>query len=160
MNVSRFVLSVMNLLLVTICFSFLLTGCSSGNFVTVRFPDGTSVLCEIADSPKQQIAGLSTYDKLPPDRGMIFVYQTERPNVSFWMPARMKFNIDFLFLNAEKKVIHIVRNAPPCKSNLSEECPSYGPPGSKKTQYVVEVVAGFCDNHGIKINDTLEFQLR
>lgn len=134
------------------------TQCASGEFIAVTFPGGKSVTCEIADSPKKLTAGLSTYDSLPPDRGMIFIYPRERTNVSFWMPQRMKFSIDIIFLNNDKEVIYMAKSAPPCPSNLPEDCPSYGP-GSKPTRYVVEVVAGFCDREKLKMGDQLKFNI-
>lgn len=132
--------------------------CSDGRFTVVTFPDGTRVNCEIAASADSQVAGLTTYDTLNADQGMIFRYAEERPNVSFWMPARMKFPIDMIFLDSERKVVFIVHRAQPCASNLPEDCPSYGP-GPTPVQYVVEVVAGFCDAHGVRSGDTLDFQL-
>lgn len=134
------------------------TSCTSSDFIAVYFPNGRSVTCEIADSPKKLTAGLSTYNSLPPDHGMIFVYPRERTNVSFWMPQRMKFSLDMIFLNNDKEIVYMAKEAPPCSSNLPEDCPSYGP-GNKPTRYVVEVVAGFCDSEKLKIGDQLNFNL-
>ena len=64
-----------------------------------------------------------------------------------------------LFLDSDKRVVYIVRNAPVCESNLAEECPSYGPPRGISAQYVVEVIAGFCDDEGVTVGDTLQFEL-
>lgn len=133
-------------------------GCGDGRFTTVTFPDGTPVVCEIAATAESQVAGLTTYNSLTPDRGMIFTYAEERTGVSFWMPARMKFPIDIIFLNADRTVVFVSRNVQPCASNLPEECPSYGP-GATPVQYVVEVVAGFCDQHDVGSGDTLAFTL-
>lgn len=138
---------------------FLAAGCGSDRFTTVTFPEGRTVTCELADNQKSQIAGLTTYDSLPPDRGMLFSYPQEREGLSFWMPARMKFSIDMLFLDSAKRVVYIVRNAPICESNLVEECPSYGPPRGVMARYVIEVVAGFCDEEGITVGDTVRFEL-
>ena len=134
-------------------------GCGSDRFTSVTFPSGRTVTCEVADNQKSQIAGLTTYDNLSSDRGMLFTYPQERAGLSFWMPARMKFSIDMLFLDSDKKIVYIVREAPICKSNLAEECPSYGPPRGIEAQYVVEVVAGFSDEEGVTVGDTLRFEL-
>jgi uncharacterized membrane protein (UPF0127 family) len=137
---------------------FFVGSCGPSEFTKVTFPSGQSVKCEIADSPKKLVAGLTTYDNLPENRGMIFVYPQERTNLSFWMPQRMRFSVDMIFLNKEKRVVHIVHNAQPCDSNIPEDCPSYGPEG-RPAQYVVEVVAGFCERIGLKLDDTLKFTL-
>lgn len=146
------------LVLVILLFVIFMVSCGGSEYTAVKFPSGRTVSCEIADSPKKLTEGLSEYEKLGENQGMIFVYSQERPSVSFWMPARMNFPIDFLFLNKDKKIVHLIRNAQPCKSNLAEDCPSYTS-ANKATMYVVEVVAGFCDKEGVKIGDTLEFHL-
>lgn len=133
--------------------------CGSDRFTSVTFPSGRTVTCEIADNQKSQVAGLTTYDSLPDDKGMLFSYVQEREGLSFWMPARMKFSIDMLFVNADKEIVYIVRNAPICESNLAEECPSYGPPRGVMAQYVIEVVAGFCDGEGLTVGDSVRFEL-
>lgn len=136
----------------------ILAACGNSDYISVKFPSGKSVTCELADSPKKLTEGLSGYEKLEEGQGMIFVYTQERTNVSFWMPARMNFPIDFIFLNKDKEVVHIIRNAQPCKSNLAQDCPSYTP-GNKPTMYVVEVVAGFCDKVELGLGEKLEFKL-
>ena len=153
---SKSVLNFAAILLATT--TIFLISCGGSDYTSVSFPSGRSVNCEIADSPKKLTEGLSDYENLGENQGMIFVYNQERSNVSFWMPARMNFAIDFLFVNKDKKVVHIIRNAQPCKSNLAEDCPSYTSAG-KATMYVVEVVAGFCDKEGVKVGDTLKFTL-
>ncbi len=133
-------------------------GCGDGAYVDVTFPDGRVVRCELADSPKKLTEGMTNYENLAPDRGMLFAYPTERRNVSFWMPGRMRFPLDMIFLDGEKRVVLIEANAQPGPSDLPEECESFGP-GERGCQYVVEVVAGLSEEVGLEVGDRLEFEL-
>jgi uncharacterized membrane protein (UPF0127 family) len=116
-------------------------------------------MCELALSQREHVEGLSGYEALQPNQGMLFVYPEARVGLSFWMPARMNFSIDFIFVNEEKEIVYVIRNAPPCESNVPEDCPSYGPPAGRAARYVIEVVAGFCDEEGIRIGDVVRFNL-
>lgn len=137
--------------------TLLSSGCGGSKTTVVTFPDGTRVTCEIADSPSSQRAGLTTYDSLNENQGMIFVYPESKDFTSFWMPASMKFRIDIIFVGPGKRINTIHRNIPICESNNELDCPSYV--SRRPTQYVVEVAAGFCDERGIKAGDTLQFEL-
>ncbi|HUX08535.1 MAG TPA: DUF192 domain-containing protein [Acidobacteriota bacterium] len=141
-------------LLILTAFAF--SSCGIEETIAVTFPDGRVVRCEIADAPKKMEAGLTTYSDLAPGQGMIFIYPSPRQGVSFWMPAKMKFQIDMIFLNGEKRVVMIEKQVPICESNLQSDCPGYGPPVAE-VQFVVEVVAGLCDEIGLKQGDSLEF---
>jgi uncharacterized membrane protein (UPF0127 family) len=145
--------------LVALSLPFFCSGCASNDFVDLSFPSGAKVNCKISASQEELTAGLTIYDTLAENQGMIFVYSEQRAGHSFWMPARMKFPIDFIFLNSEKQVVHIIRNAQPCKSNIPQDCPSYATPVGVEAQYVVEVVAGFCDKNGLGLRDEVEFKL-
>jgi uncharacterized membrane protein (UPF0127 family) len=133
-------------------------GCGIDETIHVKFPDGRVVICEIADTPKKMESGLTTYADLSPDRGMIFVYPGPRTGVGFWMPNKMKFQIDMIFLDSKKQVVLIEPRVPICESDLMNDCPSYGP-GDAEVQFVVEVVAGLCEEMGLKEGDSLEFNL-
>ena len=132
--------------------------CGISESVSVRFPDGRTISCEIADTRKKMQAGLSSYADLGRDQGMLFVYPAPVEGVSFWMPNRMKFQIDMIFLDGDKRVVMIEHRVPICKSNLMTECPSYGPEGVR-VQFVVEIVAGLSEEMGLKLGDALEFEL-
>ena len=136
----------------------LLTGCAIEETLAVTFPGGRVILCEIADTPKKMEAGLTTYSSLAPGQGMIFIYSSPRRGVSFWMPNKMKFQIDLIFLDGEKQVVMIKKQVPICESNLQSDCPGYGPPDAE-VRFVIEIAAGLCDEMGLKEGDQLEFAL-
>jgi uncharacterized membrane protein (UPF0127 family) len=126
----------------------------SDELARVVFPNGESVICEIADTPQAHSIGLSRHASLATDRGMLFVYPAEQ-RLSFWMPPEMKFNLDLIFLDKDRRVIHMIHNAPPCPDPTGFDCPSYGP-GSKPGLYVVEIVTGKAKKLGLKLGDQLE----
>ena len=131
--------------------------CGPSNTVTVTFPNGRSVSCLIADTPRTRAEGLTILDSLAPDQGMIFVYASETAS-SFWMPKDLDFQLDLIFLDADKTVVHIHERLPICESNVQSQCPSYGS-GGKRHLYAVEVVAGFCEEVGLELGDKLLFTL-
>jgi uncharacterized membrane protein (UPF0127 family) len=145
-------------LILAVNLSVFLPCCGIEETLPVRFPDGRVVTCEIADTPKKMEVGLSTYGSLSPDRGMIFIYARPRTGVGFWMPNKMKFQIDMIFVGSDKRIAMIEPRVPICESDLMQDCPSYGPPEAE-VQYVVEVVAGLCGQMGLKVGDQLDFKL-
>ena len=122
----------------------------------VVFPNGTEITCEIADTPMARAIGLSRHISLEADRGMLFVYGHDQW-LSFWMPPTMRFNLDMIFLDGEMRIIHVVRDAPPCEDASGWECPSYGPVQSQG-RYVVEVVSGTAERIGLEEGTRLEIR--
>ncbi len=145
----------MHLALILLSLFITTAACPEEDPAIVRLPDGSEFLCEIADTDIEHVTGLSQYESLAPDRGMLFVYRFDS-GLSFWMPPAMKFNLDILFLDSERRIIHIAADVPPCKNPNGWDCPSYGP-GDKPGRYVVELAARTAETHGLKLGDTLEF---
>lgn len=113
--------------------------------VDLRLGDQTIVL-DVADTPAKQQLGLGQRADLPPNRGMIFTYDAPGDRC-FWMKD-MNFPIDIIWLNAEKQIIHIVRELKP------ETYPqSYCPP--QPADDVVELHPGSADKYQLKLGDSL-----
>jgi uncharacterized membrane protein (UPF0127 family) len=115
--------------------------------------NGVNLQADIALTTDEQTKGLSIKDILQPDEGMLFPYDAPRI-LSFWMKD-MKFPIDILWLDSDKKVVHIEENLQPCSPLLP--CPSYSP--DVQAQYVLETVAGFSSANGISKGTPVEFDL-
>lgn len=115
-------------------------GCS------LRLENKACVGLEQVTEPKDRAIGLAKYDSLPEDRGMLFVF--DQPNQAcIWMKD-MKFSIDIIWLNENKKVIKIERNVAP------ETYPeSFCPEGSAK--YVIELSNGVADKANISIGQQI-----
>lgn len=105
---------------------------------------------EIVDDAEERTKGLSGRKTLPADRGMLFVMQSvERHGI--WMKD-MHFSIDIIWLDAEKRVVGIEKEATP------ESYPDAFYP-DEDALYVLEVNAGFVDEYGIAKGDTARFRL-
>jgi uncharacterized membrane protein (UPF0127 family) len=98
---------------------------------------------EIADNDYERQLGLMNRQSMEEMQGMLFIFPEERYQ-SFWMRNTL-FSLDMLFINSNKEIVTIHANTTP----LSEQ--SY--PSSEPALYVLEVNAGFCDRHNIKLGD-------
>ncbi len=122
-------------------------------FVKVFFPDGTAITAELAVTDVERQRGLMYREKINADQGMLFIFEEESIK-SFWM-KNMKFSIDIIWLDREKRIIHIERRVPPCPE---EPCPTYS---SRFTiMYVLEIKAGSADKNRLKLYDRLGFILK
>jgi len=122
-------------------------------FVKVFFPDESSVTAELAETPEQRQLGLMFRERINPDQGMLLVFE-EEDYIGIWM-KNVNFPLDLLWLDQEKRIVHIECDVPPCQD---DPCPSYSPqiPG----MYVLELKAGSVKDHGLKLYDRLEFILQ
>lgn len=102
----------------------------------------------LADTQESQRQGLSVFESLSPDTGMLFIFDSSDDH-AFWM-KNMKFNIDIFWLNEDKEVIFIKRDAKP------EDYPESYQAGID-SRYVLETVSGFADLYDIQIGDHLNF---
>ena len=126
-------------------FVFMLVLFSSGacgkEFVKVFFPDGTAITAELAVTDEERQRGLMYRGKINADQGMLFIFEEESIQ-SFWM-KNMKFSIDIIWLDREKRIIHIERSVPPCSE---EPCPTYS--SRIPAMYILEIKAGSADKNG------------
>lgn len=101
-----------------------------------------------AVSEEDKVRGLSIFEKIGENEGMIFIY--ENPGVyGFWM-KNMKFSIDIIWIDENKKIIDITKSISP------ETFPKVFRPRGK-VKYVLEVSAGFIDKNQIKEGNYAEF---
>jgi len=103
---------------------------------------------EIAKTPSEKEKGLSGREKLEENSGMLFIFN--RPDFySFWMKD-MQFSIDIIWIDENLKIVDISQNLSPqtFPQNFKPATPS---------QYVLEVNAGFCRQHQIKVGDKVNF---
>ncbi len=121
-------------------------------FVKVYFPNGFAVTAELAITDEERQQGLMFREKLNPDQGMLFVFEEEGIH-PFWM-KNMRFPIDILWLDAQKRIVHLESNVPPCPS---DPCPSYGP--GSAAMYVLELQGGGSEKQGLRLYDRLAFVL-
>jgi uncharacterized membrane protein (UPF0127 family) len=121
-------------------------------FVRVFFPDGSSIMAELARTDEERARGLMFRERIRPDEGMLFVFEEEGLH-SFWMKNTL-VPLDILWLGRDRRIIHIAADVPPCKS---DPCPTYGP--DIPASFVLELKAGEARARGLKPGDRLEFVL-
>lgn len=102
---------------------------------------------EIADTPAERTQGLMYRRYLPPDAGMLFIFESSGP-LSFWM-KNTYIPLDIIFISETKAIVSIAKNTTPLSEGLI--------PSGKAAMYAVEVNAGFCDRHAITQGDTVDF---
>lgn len=114
------------------------TQAKNTKYTQVTLPNGSQRQCEIADTPATRRIGLSQH-QYRADLCMLFIYP--EPQIAyFWMPPGMQFNLDIIFMDAQKRVVHIAKNVKPCKSATVIACPKYF--AKVPVKYVIELPAG------------------
>lgn len=107
-------------------------------------------LVELAATKETRQQGLMYRKKLALDKGMLFVFD-QPGEYGFWMKNTL-LPLDMMWLDEEKRVVHIETNVPPC---ASDPCPIYSP--LRPAKYVLELVAGRAMANGVIIGDILEW---
>lgn len=129
-------------------------GCQSGRerFVRIVLPGGAAITAELAVTLEERARGLMFRESIASDQGMLFVF--EEPDLhGFWMKNTL-IPLDIIWLDSDKRIVHIERNVPPC---VAEPCPTYAP--GIPAGYVLELKAGSAEARGLKLYDRLEFIL-
>lgn len=120
--------------------------------IRVHFPNGESVIAELALSISERANGLMFRDKLDPKEGMLFIFESEETH-AFWM-KNVRFPIDILWLDREKRIVHLAKRVPPC---AKEPCPLYSP--LLPALFVLELTAGRSEGLGLRPGARLEFSI-
>ncbi len=112
--------------------------------------DGSTVQVsvEVVDTPASRANGLMNRNQLREDAGMLFLFPRESVQ-TFWMKNTL-IPLDMIFIRADMSVAGVVENAVP----LSETPRSVNEP----SQFVLEVVGGFCEKHGIGAGSRVRFE--
>jgi len=103
--------------------------------IPLTLPSGKVLQVEVMVEDQDRALGLMFRPSLAPDRGMLFLFE-DLDFHGIWM-KNCKFPIDILWLDADKKVVHVQEGAPPC---TAEPCPVYSP--LRRARYVVEIGSG------------------
>jgi uncharacterized membrane protein (UPF0127 family) len=85
-------------------------------------------------------------ESLPPDRGMLFVFQRE-DRLAFWM-KNTPIPLDIAFIDAQGRILEIQEMKPLDTTVYHSRQPAL---------YALEVNAGWFQKHGIKVGDKVQF---
>ena len=105
------------------------------------------VKVELARTDAERMRGLMYREKLEPDHGMLFLFDEEQQQ-TFWM-KNTYIPLDIIFIKADLTVLGTAANAEPMTTSHQMV------PG--KSQFVLEVNAGFAQAHGIVPGTKVEF---
>jgi uncharacterized protein len=120
--------------------------------IPLRLPSGKVLQTELMVEPGDRAMGLMFRPSLPPDRSLLFVFDSLDFH-GIWM-KNCRFPIDIVWLDEKRKVVHVAENVPHCKQ---DPCPSYAP--LRRAAYVVEMNAGQARKEKVALESTLEFTL-
>lgn len=120
--------------------------------IPLTLPSGKVLKAEVMVNDADRAMGLMFRPSLPVDQGMLFVF-AESDFHGIWM-KNCKFPIDILWLDEERRVVHLEEGVPPC---TAEPCPVYQP--LRKASYVVELNAGQARREKAVVGASLEFAI-
>lgn len=107
-----------------------------------------TIQAAVADDDDERNMGLMDVNNLPTDRGMLFIFENQRP-LSFWM-ANTPLSLDIFFVNEAMEIVRIHQNTQPfSEKNLASEKPA---------RYVIETNGGFSLTHDIQEGMKVDFQ--
>lgn len=112
---------------------------------------GSRYSVEVAETEAAREHGLMDRESMPEDHGMLFVFQDDLPR-SFWM-KNCKFPQDMLFFDADRRLVSVQHDVPPC---ATEKCPPYS--SGAPARYVLELNAGQARKLGLSPGDELQIQ--
>lgn len=105
-----------------------------------------SIRVELADSTEKRQQGLMFRKSLAPDRGMLFIFDTEQ-KMSFWMKnTTIPLSIAYI---SKSGIIREIHDLEP----LSEKSVS----SSVSVLYALEVNQGYFTEKGVKVGDRVHF---
>jgi uncharacterized membrane protein (UPF0127 family) len=114
-------------------------------------PDGTPITVELAITPDELATGLMFRPSLPPDRGMLLLFEDQRRR-SIWMKNTL-IKLDLIFLDRSGSVVWLEPGVPPCGA---DPCPTYAPDVDARA--VLELAEGMIETHGLVIGDQILFE--
>lgn len=103
---------------------------------------------EIADTESERTIGMMHRRSAPDTQGMLFIFDEEEPR-SFWMHNTL-VGLDIMYIRKDGTIESIAKY---CVPKSDKSIPSKGP-----ATYVLEVIEGFCDIHGVEVGDKIDFK--
>ena len=132
---------------------FLLSACGVKQ-TDITLPDGFVVKAALALTEDEHAKGLMFVKNLPENKGMLFVFEQEQPQL-FWMKNTL-IDLDIVFLDDQKKVTSVSAEVPRSYTYTPDNqvalAPGYG-------KYVLELPAKTAAKHGVQQGAVLQFNL-
>ena len=113
---------------------------------------GTSTLyAEVAQTEQAREKGLSGRESLAANRALLMVFEKD-DLWPIWMKD-MKFSIDIVWLNAQKRIVHVQQNVQPSSYPDTRYRPS------EPARYVIELPAGQAFQYGFRKGTDVAFSV-
>ena len=140
-----------------LCAFVFLAGCSheppaDAGLQEIRLPGGQTLRAEVMTRSEDLMRGMMFRESLAPDRGMLFVH-TAPGRYTYWM-FQCLIPLDIIWLDANRRIVEISADTPPCKTEASA-CPHYG--GNQDSLFVLELAGGMAAKYSLKLGDTIFF---
>ena len=127
----------------------------NGNYSIVKANlNGYQVDAYLALTNKQKEKGMSIFDRLNENQGMLFVLEKEQTYLPMWAKD-MKFPVDLIWLDNAGNVQYIEKSISPCHSY--NDCIRYQP--DVNSRYVLGTVGGFSVRHFISLGMKATFDV-
>ncbi len=110
----------------------------------------TCIQIEKAITSQEQTKGLMFRENLNENSGMLFIFPDQKIR-QFWMKNTL-IPLDMIWINENKEIIGITKNAQPCKADPCQIYASNGP-----AKYVLEINAGFAQKKGLEKGQKIDF---
>jgi uncharacterized membrane protein (UPF0127 family) len=106
-----------------------------------------SVRVTLARTERERARGLMYVQNLPPDDGMLFIWDGDDER-SFWMKNTL-IPLDMVFIRSDMTVVGVVANAKPLTTNPQTV--------GKDSRFVLEVNGGWAAQHGVVAGTKVRF---
>ena len=113
-------------------------------------------LLNIAKTDEERSRGLAKFDTIKENEGMLFIFDVPG-RYSFYMKD-MKFNIDIIFLDQNKKVVDLYKNVKFQDYKNPYDYETYKPNFNSK--YTIELKEGEIEKNGVKLGDYIDFTIK
>jgi uncharacterized membrane protein (UPF0127 family) len=124
----------------------------SVRYVEISAQNTTKVVSvEIAGDPISYERGLMGRKTLDKDSGMLFVFNDELKR-AFWMKNTL-ISLDIIFVSSNYTIVDMKEKFMPCES---DPCPVYS--SAAPAKFVIEVNAGFVEEHGIETGNKIKIR--
>ena len=125
-----------------------------GKTIIIAFPSGVELEAEVADTPEKLLFGMAFHDALPPNGGMIYIFESTGPHRV--TTKEYRFPVDMIWVDESRHIVSIAENVPPCQLNA---CPWHGSESSS-VRYLIQTAAGFVKQTGVTVGGELKYTLR
>jgi hypothetical protein len=118
----------------------------------LTLPGGQVIKVETVSDRVGLLRGLMFRTSLAPDHGMLFVHP--KPDQYSYFTYQTLIPLDIIWLDSNRKIVEMVENAQPCKTQASK-CEQYG--GRQIAAFVLEIGGGMAKKYGLHVGQTIQW---